>query len=179
VIGDVGGRGMEAAATMGQIRNSLRAYALKGAGSAEVVDDLHRLVDASAGAITFVTVVYVVLDAASGACELASAGHPPPLIAGAGRAAYVDSPRCPPLGFSGAGPCTHGSFALAPGETLWLYTDGLVESRLRPIDAGLDALADAAGRAQGELGAIADHLLVSLPVSRDDDIALLGLRRVG
>src|SRR3954469_23713946 len=65
-IGDVGGRGMEAAATMGQIRNSLRAYAIKGAGPAEVIDDLHVLVAASAGAITFVTVVYVVLDPSTG-----------------------------------------------------------------------------------------------------------------
>src|SRR4051794_5910869 len=115
VIGDVGGRGMAAAATMGQIRNSLRAYALKCAGPAEVLDDLHRLVEASEGAITFATVVYVALDAATGACEFASAGHLPPLRVGAaGGAEYVDAPRCPPLGFSGAGPCTLGGFALAP-----------------------------------------------------------------
>src|SRR4051794_21095938 len=66
VIGDVGGRGMAAAATMGQIRNSLRAYALKGAGPGEVIDDLHALVDASHGEITFATVIYVVLDPHSG-----------------------------------------------------------------------------------------------------------------
>ena len=83
VIGDVGGRGMDAAATMGQIRNALRAYAVKGAGPAAVIDDLHALVAASAGAITFVTVVYVVLDLATGAGELASAGHLPALLAGA------------------------------------------------------------------------------------------------
>jgi serine phosphatase RsbU (regulator of sigma subunit) len=178
VIGDVGGRGMEAAATMGQIRNSLRAYALKGADPAAVIDDLHGLVDVSAGAITFATLVYMRLDAATGACEFATAGHPPPLLVGAdGGARYVDSPRCPPLGFSGAGPCTLGRFTVGPGETLWLYTDGLVESRRRPIDAGLDALADAAARADGDLGEVADHLLATLPASRDDDIALLGLRR--
>src|SRR3954449_4144188 len=83
VIGDVGGRGMDAAATMGQIRNSLRAYALKGAGPGEVIDDLHALVDASRGEITFATVVYVVLDPHSGEGVLASAGHLPPLL-GAG-----------------------------------------------------------------------------------------------
>jgi serine phosphatase RsbU (regulator of sigma subunit) len=178
VIGDVGGRGIEAAATMGQIRNSLRAYALKGAGPAEVVDDLHRLVDAAAGSITFATVVFVALDARSGAAEFASAGHLPPLIVGA-DARYVDEPRCPPLGFSGAGACTLGRFTLAPGETIWLFTDGLVESRRRPIDVGLDALAQTAGAASGGLDAIADHLLAALPDARDDDIALLGLRRVG
>jgi PAS domain S-box-containing protein len=180
VIGDVGGRGIEAAATMGQIRNALRAYALKGAGPAQVIDDLHRLVDASEGGITFVTVVYVVLDERSGECEFASAGHLPPLVAGAaGGAHYVETPRCPPLGFTGASPCTPGRFALEPGETLWLYTDGLVESRERPIDTGLTALADAAGRATGGLEEIAEYLLGSLAGTREDDIALLALRRVG
>ena len=87
-------------------------------------------------------------------------------------------PRCPPLGFTGASPCAVGRFTLAPGETLWLYTDGLVESRERPIDVGLAALADGAGRATGALEETADHLLYSLP-SLDDDIALLALRRVG
>ena len=177
VIGDVGGRGMAAAATMGQIRNSLRAYALQGMGPGEVIDALHALVDASEGAITFVTVVYVVLDPHSGEGVLASAGHLPPLLARHDGAGYIDAPRCPPLGFTGAGHCTLGCFVLAPGETLWMFTDGLVESRTRPIDVGLLELAHAAGRAHGELADIADHLLVTLPASRDDDIALLGLRR--
>jgi len=180
VIGDVGGRGMDAAATMGQIRNSLRAYALKGAGPAEVIDDLHRLVEASDGGIAFATLVYVALDERTGACELASAGHLPPLVVGGtGGAHFVETPRCPPLGFSGADACTVGHFDLAPGQTLWLYTDGLVESRRRPIDVGLAALAEAAGSAEGGLEEIAEHLLAALPGSRDDDIALLALRRVG
>jgi PAS domain S-box-containing protein len=176
VIGDVGGRGLEAAATMGQIRNALRAYALKGAPPAAVIEDLHALVDQSAGEITFATVVYVVLDLASGCGEVATAGHLPPLLAGTG---YVDVPRCPPLGFGGVSHCHSSTFALAPGQTLWLYTDGLVESRTRPIDTGLALLAEAAACAEGPLGAIADHLLITLPAARDDDIALLGLRRVG
>ena len=176
VIGDVGGRGMDAAATMGQLRNSLRAYALKGAGTAEVLDDLHNLVAVSAGAITFATVIYVVLDPATGAGEVATAGHLPALLVGEDTH-YIDTPRCPPLGFSGADRCSIGRFELAAGETLWLFTDGLIESRRRPLDVGLDALLRAAGGATGELDSIADRLLVELPASRDDDIALLGLRR--
>ena len=176
VIGDVGGRGMGAAATMGQIRNALRAYALRGAVPATVIDDLHALVDASGGAITFVTVVYVALDLATGAGELASAGHLPALLAGEG---YVEAPRCPPLGFSGAAACRVGHFTLAPGQTLWLFTDGLIESRRRTLDAGLGELEQAAARATGSLDEIADRLLTELPAQRDDDIALLGLRRLG
>lgn len=176
VIGDVGGRGLEAAATMGQMRNALRAYALKGAGPAEVIADLHRLVDQTAGEITFATVVYVVLDPATGCGEVATAGHLPPLVAGAG---FLDVPRCPPLGFGGVSECSSSAFELEPGATLWLYTDGLVEARTRPIDDGLALLADAAERGEGALGAIADQLLATLPAAHDDDIALLGLRRVG
>jgi PAS domain S-box-containing protein len=174
VIGDVGGRGVSAAATMGQIRNALRAYALKGEGPAEVFDDLHALVAVSAGEITFVTVIYVVFDPHTGAGELVSAGHLPALIAGRG---YVDAPRCPPLGFSDPPPCRLGHFTLAPGETLWLFTDGLIESRKRPLDDGLARLATTAAEATGSLAEIADRLLVELPAARDDDIALLGLRR--
>lgn len=176
VIGDVGGRGLEAAATMGQIRNALRAYAVKGAGPGDVLADLHALIDRASGEITFATVVYVVLDLATGACEVATAGHLPPLISGIG---YVDTPRCPPLGFGGVDVCEASAFTLAPGQTLWLYTDGLVEGRTRPIDTGLGLLAETAARVDGdELEAIADHLLIALPAARDDDIALLGLRRV-
>jgi PAS domain S-box-containing protein len=180
VVGDVGGRGMSAAATMGQIRNALRAYALKGAAPAEVMDDVHALVDASAGTIPFATAVYVALDPASGEAELATAGHLPPLVVHPDASAeYVQIPLCPPLGLSGAPPCAAGHFHLAEGDTLWLYTDGLVESREGPIDDGLGALARAAGAARGDLEPIADALLATLPRSRADDVALLGLRRRG
>ncbi|MDA0185560.1 SpoIIE family protein phosphatase [Solirubrobacter phytolaccae] len=177
VIGDVGGRGLDAAATMGQLRNALRAYALKGAGPGAVLDDLHTLVNQSADEITFATVVYVVLDLASGACEVATAGHLPPFVTGQG---YVDTPPCPPLGFGEVDGCSSNTFTLGVGQTLWLYTDGLVESRTASIDIGLDALAATATRVDdGALEAIAEHLIAALPPTHDDDIALLGLRRVG
>jgi serine phosphatase RsbU (regulator of sigma subunit) len=177
-IGDVGGRGMAAAATMGQLRNALRAYALKGDRPAEVVDDLHALVDAGDGEIAFATLLYLELDPATGEGELAVAGHLPPLVVAAdGTAGYLEIHRCPPLGASGAPPCHSTRFTLAPGATLWLYTDGLVESRSQPIDAGLSGLA-AAARGDGDLDTVADALLAALPGSREDDVALLGLERI-
>ena len=125
---------------MGQIRNALRAYALKGAGPGEVIDDLHALVAASAGAITFVTVVYVVLDPRTGAGELASAGHLPRADR---RAAATSTRRAARRSGSAAPPpCTLGRFTLAPGETLWLYTDGLSSRAGAPIDDGLALLAE-------------------------------------
>src|SRR4051812_24308858 len=150
VVGDVGGRGMAAAATMGQLRNALRAYALKGAAPAAVMDDLHKLVDASAGTIAFATAIYVALDAVTGEGGLATPGPLPPLLVHAdGSTEYVAVPHCPPLGLSDAPACTATHFRLAAGDTLWLYTDGLVESRRRPIDHGLGELARAAGAAHG------------------------------
>jgi serine phosphatase RsbU (regulator of sigma subunit) len=89
----------------------------------------------------------------------------------------VEPARCPPLGTWGAPPPSDRRLLLPPGGTLWLYTDGLVESRRQPIDAGMAALAEAATR-PGDLDAIADALLASLPGSREDDVAILGLQRV-
>ena len=180
VIGDVGGRGMDAAATMGQIRNSLRAYALKGAGPGEVIDDLHALVAASAGAITFVTVVYVVLDPATGECELASAGHLPPLIV-ARRRGYVDAPRCPPLGFSGAG-AVHARALRARARarrcgcspTVWSSRAGGRSTSASPRSPRPPAARERRASTRSPT-----TCSPRCPASRDDDIALLGLRRVG
>jgi serine phosphatase RsbU (regulator of sigma subunit) len=177
-IGDVGGRGITAAATMGQLRNALRAYALKGGRPAEVIDDLHALADAAEGEIGFATLLYLELDAATGEGEFAVAGHLPPLVVEAdGKTTYVGNARCPPLGASGAPPCPTSRLTLPPGGTLWLYTDGLVESRRQPIDTGMTALA-ATAASGADLDEIADAMLATLPGSREDDVALLGLERV-
>ena len=74
---------------------------------------------------------------ATGEGELASAGHLPPLLVGAAAARATSTRRAARRSASAApAPCTLGRFELAPGETLWLFTDGLVESRRRPIDVG-------------------------------------------
>jgi serine phosphatase RsbU (regulator of sigma subunit) len=177
-IGDVGGRGIAAAATMGQLRNALRAYALKGARPAQVIDDLHALADAAEGEIGFATLLYLELDVATGEGEFAIAGHLPPLVVdAAGTATYAAAATCPPLGASDAPPCRSSRLVLPSGGALWLYTDGLVESRRQPIDTGMGALA-AAAAGGGDLDAIADAMLASLPGSREDDVALLGLKRL-
>ena len=153
VIGDVGGRGMEAAATMGQIRNSLRAYALKGAGPGRgdrrPARARRRL---RAARSRSPRVVYVVLDERTRRVR-AGQRRPPAAADRRPRAARATSTRRAARRSASAAPADarSGASTLAPGETLWLYTDGLVESRRRPIDVGLAALADAAGRAEGGL----------------------------
>ena len=177
VIGDVGGRGMDAAATMGQIRNALRAYALKADGPAAVIDDLHALVAASRGRDH---VRHGRLRRARPRDRRGRAGQRRPPARRCSPAAATSTRRAARRSASAApAACQLGRFTLAPGETLWLFTDGLIESRRRTLDAGLDELEQAAARATGSLDEIADRLVAELPAARDDDIALLGLRRLG
>ena len=176
-IGDIGGRGVTAAALMGQVRNGLRAYALKSRGPGAALADLRALGE-HLDDLVFATLSYIVYDPAAGEGVLASAGHLPVLVLEAdGRTHYVSGPRCPPLG-SGADAATEEHrFTLAPGATLVLYTDGLVESRTRSIDTGLDRLAEVARANREEVERLADEVVGAVPEHRQDDIALLALRR--
>jgi serine phosphatase RsbU (regulator of sigma subunit)/PAS domain-containing protein len=177
-IGDIGGRGIAAAALMGQVRNGLRAYALKAPGGpGATMADLRRM-DEQIEELVFATLTYIVYDPRSGAGLLASAGHLPTLVLdGAGGARFTDAPRCPPLGAGPDAPCTEHEFSLEPGGALILYTDGLVESRTRSLDDGLGRLARIAERSDGDIQRLADEIVEKLPEERQDDIALLALRR--
>jgi PAS domain S-box-containing protein len=178
VIGDIVGRGIPAAATMGLVRNALRAYAVFSNGPAEVLQRLYGMIDAY-GDVPFATVLYLVFDPATGRATYATAGHLPPLLVGAGRSEYVTGPPCPPLGSPTPATCAEHAVELAPGTTLVLYTDGLVEDPGKPLDEGLRQLARAAERPAADLEALADHIVAdhtALGV-RPDDIALLILKR--
>jgi serine phosphatase RsbU (regulator of sigma subunit) len=176
-IGDIGGRGVTAAALMGQARNALRAYALKAAGPGPALADLRALGDRMDG-LVFATLTYIVYDPRTGTGVLASAGHLPTLIVEPdGSTHFTRGPRCPPLGAETDAPCLEQGFALQPGATLVLYTDGLVESRTRSIDTGLGHLAETAAASPGDVERLADTIVATVPEQRQDDIAVLALRR--
>jgi len=178
VIGDIVGRGIPAAATMGRLRNALRAYAIDGAAPDEVVGRVHRLTDAFED-VSFATFLYLLLDASSGEARYAAAGHPPPLVVPArGEAAYAWLRPGPPLGAPAVAGWPEERLVLEAGSTLVLYTDGLVEAPGRPIGEGLAELARAARAGSGGVEALTDRILTSLAVDRGwpDDIALLTLR---
>ncbi|MFD0686424.1 ATP-binding SpoIIE family protein phosphatase [Actinomadura fibrosa] len=147
VVGDVAGHGVKAAVTMGRLRTAIHTLAgleLPPAEALERLDSLMRTLGEREP--HFATCAYVVYDAVIGRCEVASAGHLPPLLAPPGTGAdYLDVPPAPPLGV-GDGPIVSREFTVEDGTLLFLYTDGLVENRARDIDDGLARLRRTFGR---------------------------------
>lgn len=139
VIGDVMGRGVRAAAVMGQLRTAVRAYARLDLPPHEVLqllDGLAAEIDAS----QIATCVYAVHDPNEGRLVYASAGHLPILVRDPdGTVRRAAEPTGPPLG-TGGWLHTSGSVPLGPGSSAVLYTDGLVERRDKDIDHGVEAL---------------------------------------
>ena len=145
-MGDVVGHGIGAASLMGQLRHATRAYALEGHSPAGVLDRLDRLVRSLDGG-QMATLLYLVVEPDHGTIHFASAGHVPPLAIGPdGEAEYLASAPNPPLGVFESEGHTELTAELAPGSTIVLYTDGLVEERGVSIDQGLDALRLAAAQ---------------------------------
>ncbi|MFF8280525.1 SpoIIE family protein phosphatase [Streptomyces lateritius] len=174
VIGDVMGRGVRAAAVMGQLRTAVRAYARLDLPPHEVLqllDGLAAEIDAS----QIATCVYAVHDPNEGKLVYASAGHLPILVRDEdGSVRRAEDPTGPPLG-TGGWLHTSGTIALPPGSTAVLYTDGLVERRREDIDEGVAALERALSGALGTPQVVCDRLLRSLGVTaeHDDDVAVL------
>jgi anti-anti-sigma factor len=136
-IGDVAGHGTQAAATMAQLRMATRAYALKGLSPCEALEQLNRVAHGRLGDV-MATMLYVVMDADTGDYIFASAGHLPPLeIPSSDRARFLEGGLAAPVGSAPFVGYRESGGTLAPGATLLLYTDGLVERRGRHIDDGL------------------------------------------
>jgi anti-sigma regulatory factor (Ser/Thr protein kinase) len=177
-IGDVAGRGIQAASLMGQLRNALRAYAFEPHPPAAALAHLNSLAWRREG-VVMATLIYLVLDPATGRIWLSSAGHPPPLQARAdGSTEYLEAGRSMPLGVSRQTKYSEAEYQLDPGSTLLLYTDGLIEKRSTPIDTGLEQLAGIVGaHVDDELEALCERLLATVS-GAEDDVALLALRAV-
>jgi anti-sigma regulatory factor (Ser/Thr protein kinase)/putative methionine-R-sulfoxide reductase with GAF domain len=140
VIGDVVGHGLAAAALMAQLRTAVRAYAFDGHPPGAVVARLNRLT-AHLRAATMTTLAYVVLDPATHLATVVSAGHLPPLVVGPdGRASYLPVESDVALGVVRSARYREQTFQLPEGSSLVLFTDGAVEVRGEPLDAGLERL---------------------------------------
>ncbi|MFD7325965.1 SpoIIE family protein phosphatase [Streptomyces sp. NPDC059875] len=183
-IGDVQGHDTEAAALMGQLRVAMTAYAAEGHPCGRVLAKASAFL-ADLGADRFATCQYLRITLATGAVEAANAGHPPPLLRRAdGTVGRLELAGGPPLGLPaewGLAPYPPTAARLAPGDTLLLYSDGLVEKPGEDIDHGLTRLEAAFSAGPADLEELADHLLDSLTAGphAEDDAALLMLRRDG
>ncbi|WP_171168322.1 ATP-binding SpoIIE family protein phosphatase [Streptomyces sp. I05A-00742] len=177
VIGDVMGRGVRAAAVMGQLRTAVRAYARLDLPPHEVLQLLDGLA-AEIDATQIATCVYAVHDPNEGRLVYASAGHLPILVRDPeGTVHRAAEPTGPPLG-TGGWLHTSGSVPLGPGSSAVLYTDGLVERRDEDIDDGVAALERAFAGATGSPQVMCDRLIRSLGITdeHDDDVAVLVLQ---
>ncbi|MCW8384459.1 ATP-binding SpoIIE family protein phosphatase [Streptomyces justiciae] len=177
VIGDVMGRGVRAAAVMGQLRTAVRAYARLDLPPHEVLqllDGLATEIDAN----QIATCVYAIHDPNEGKLVYASAGHLPILVRDeSGAVLRADEPTGPPLG-TGGWIHASGSIPLGPGATAVLYTDGLVERRDEDLDEGIASLERALSGATGTPQVVCDRLVRSAGVTadHDDDVAVLVLQ---
>jgi anti-sigma regulatory factor (Ser/Thr protein kinase) len=144
-VGDVMGKGAPAAALMGQVRTAIRAYAVAGQTASEILSSLDLLFDAL-DEDRVVTAVVGTINPLTGRVELANAGHPPPLVVradGKATVSWSESSLLIAAGLSGlARP--EQSISLRPGDTLVMYSDGLVERRGELITAGMERLAEVA-----------------------------------
>ncbi|MBI0296641.1 SpoIIE family protein phosphatase [Streptomyces sp. PRKS01-29] len=177
VIGDVMGRGVRAAAVMGQLRTAVRAYARLDLPPHEVL----QLLDGLAAEIDphqIATCVYAVHDPNENRLVYASAGHLPILVRDPdGTVRRASEPTGPPLG-TGGWLHTTGSVPLGPGASAVLYTDGLVERRDKDIYDGVAALERVFAGATGSPQVMCDRLIRALGITaeHDDDVAVLVLQ---
>ncbi|MGW1006626.1 PP2C family protein-serine/threonine phosphatase [Streptomyces sp. NPDC002520] len=179
-VGDVVGHGLEAAAVMGMLHSTLSAAIRATEEPGRAMDVLSGFAQTCEGALA-TTAVKAVIDTRQQRITYTSAGHLPPMLARTdGTVALLDQATDPPLGVpTDRSTRPQATVSYTPGDTLILYTDGLVERRGEDIDVGLDRLADALLRhACLSPDNLADTLLTRLGVADGggDDIALVVVR---
>ncbi|MFE0590364.1 SpoIIE family protein phosphatase [Micromonospora echinospora] len=176
VIGDVVGKGVPAAAAMGQLRNALRAYVLEGFDPGESLTRLNRLVG-SVERRSFATVVCLCFNPRTGRLRYASAGHPSPLLIRGGDVAFLhDRALGPPVGAIPDTSYRTETGTLDAGCRLLLYTDGLIEDRHLGIDVGLAQLRSDVAGFGGHVADLVDSVVERVVESpRRDDVAVLAL----
>ena len=176
-VGDVVGRGIEAATTMGQLRSAVRALACTGVSPARLLDHLDTFVGL-VGRAWMSTLAYAEVDLQRGRMRYACAGHLPPLLVEPGESPrLLWDGRSPPLTAHPNQPARYeDAITLRRGARLLLYTDGLVERRDRSIDDGLAHLLE---EVETRRTASPAELVEQLPPvmlagsSGEDDVCLL------
>ena len=175
VIGDVVGKGVAAAAQMGQLRNALRAYVLEGFSPGEVLAKLNHLTLSLSGT-TFATLLCLRYEPDSHMVRWCRAGHLPALVRHAdGRVSLLDEDGCPPIGVFEGVAFGESERRLEPEDIVVLYTDGLIEKPGEDIDVSIDGLARRIAGLPVDAGFV-DAIVAPLADSeRRDDVAVVVL----
>ena len=173
VIGDVMGRGVRAAALMGQVRSAIRAFSQMDLPPATVLSLLDRTVSEFADG-QIVTCIYGVYDPVDRSFVFGSAGHLPPLVKTPGAATRrLEGGLAAPLG-TGPASFNQVQVILPDGAVLALYTDGLVERRDESLDARIDEAAGLLDEVSAPMGDLVTILAERLcPDGSEDDMAIL------
>lgn len=176
-VGDVMGRGVAAASAMAQMRSALRTLVALDPEPTVVMAGLDRLFERF-DLEQLVTVAYAVLDPGRGTVEIVNAGHPAPLLVRAdGTTEHVVNDETLILGVGG-GQRSVAVVGFGPGDTLLMFTDGLVERRDESLDEGQRRLVDSSELVRAEdLQTGLTRLVTEVrDETRDDDVAALALR---
>jgi PAS domain S-box-containing protein len=180
VMGDVAGKGLAGASMVGRLRSALRAYAFEGHDGGHVVERLNRLLWTEAEESQMATMLYLIVDPAASTVRWVNAGHPPPLVMGGGDVSFLRGEASVPLGVLPFPTYEEVTATLSPGQSLLLYTDGLIERPGEHLDDGLERLAACVRDAPERPHALLDHLVDALVPAGGaaDDVALLTLRNL-
>jgi PAS domain S-box-containing protein len=178
VVGDVMGHGVPAAAAMGRLRITAKALARQNLEPDQLLQELDAC--AEEAGIAYATCLYIRYDPTTGRARIANAGHLPPLRRGRdGAVEAIDDVLGVPLGVGGV-PFRTTEIELHEGDTLVLYTDGLVEARGQDISRGIEALrAQLERRPPGTLEDEADGILAQLRPAATTDDTVIVLAQVG
>ncbi|MFI9012313.1 SpoIIE family protein phosphatase [Actinosynnema sp. NPDC053489] len=173
-VGDITGHGIKGATGMVVLRNALRGLAATGAGPGQLLTWLnlvaHHLTDH-----IFATAVCALYDPDSRTLRWARAGHLPPVLVRHGEAETLPMVHGIMLGALAEGSYEEGHVQLESGDTLLLYTDGLVERRDRPLDACIERLVVNAAAPAESLEQLLDDLLATSDADTDDDTCVVGV----
>ncbi|MDA8296510.1 MAG: PP2C family protein-serine/threonine phosphatase [Actinomycetota bacterium] len=176
VVGDVSGRGLEAATVMASLRYAVRAYAARGDAPEDILTSLSDLLSVEADGY-FATALIIEADLAAHHGRVVSAGHLPPLLVDQHGARFLEVRTGVPIGVLRQAGYPVTSVPLDPGTTVIAYTDGLVERRGEHLDTGFERLRQAAARhGAGAPDALVSALLGELGEDGADDTAILAVR---
>ncbi|MGA5899161.1 SpoIIE family protein phosphatase [Streptomyces venetus] len=173
-VGDVAGHGIEAATSMVVLRNALRGLAVTGAGPAQLLSWLNNVAHHLSDSVT-ATAVCALYDPSSRVLRWARAGHLPPVLVRGGQATTMPLLKGLLLGAVSDVTYEEADMQLELGDTLLMYTDGLVERRDRSMEESLNHLLVTASATKTTLDQRLDHLLTYSKSDTDDDTCVISI----